>query len=158
MTRSDGSEVSWPFPTYGDALPHDLVHLVVEAAFELRHGFWGSVDEGADPKRISDQANRKGGAGKYAAFGPDQRELLLAEALANAPWSGEPQEVRQRIEAECRTAGAEPPASISLERIGDTKLVLASLGERWRALHPKGALHVSFDRQAPRRSLEALRP
>ena len=34
VVRSDGSEVNGAFPAYGDALPHDLTHLVVEAAFE----------------------------------------------------------------------------------------------------------------------------
>src|SRR5262245_15116764 len=48
VTRSDGSQVSWAFPSYGGALPHDLVHLVVESAFGLSQGFWGRVDAGAD--------------------------------------------------------------------------------------------------------------
>ncbi len=30
VRRTSGSEVSWEFPSYGDELPHDLVHLVVE--------------------------------------------------------------------------------------------------------------------------------
>src|SRR5262249_37159052 len=84
--RTDGSEVSWGFPTYGDELPHDLIHLVVEAAFGVRRGFWGRVDAGADPARVNDEANRLGGAEKYRGFGDDRAELLLAEGLANAGW------------------------------------------------------------------------
>jgi hypothetical protein len=84
VRRSDGREVSWEFATYGDNVPHDLVHLVVESAFGLWRGFWGLVDSGIDPVRVNAMANRKGGADKYAAFGPDQREILLAEALAAA--------------------------------------------------------------------------
>ena len=87
VKRSDGSEVSWAFPTYGEGLPHDLVHLVVETVFDLSKGFWGRVDRGADPGRISEEANRMGGANKYSAFGPDQVELARAEALAAARWS-----------------------------------------------------------------------
>lgn len=45
-TRDDGSEVSWSFPTYGEALPHDTVHLVVESILGLRQGFWGRVAAG----------------------------------------------------------------------------------------------------------------
>ena len=84
LRRSDGTEVSWEFATYGDNVPHDLVHLVVESAFGLRRGFWGLVDSGVDPARVNAIANRKGGADKYSAFGGDQREILLAEALAAA--------------------------------------------------------------------------
>ena len=42
VVRSDGSETSWSFPTYGDGLPHDLCHLVVEDesyAFSCRRKF-----------------------------------------------------------------------------------------------------------------------
>ena len=78
VTRSDGSEISWPFPTYGEGLPHDLVHLVVESAFGVSGGFWGRVDQGVDPKRVNDEANRRGGRDKYTAFGPDLSELYLA--------------------------------------------------------------------------------
>src|SRR5262245_20109080 len=48
VTRGDGTEVMWEFPTYGPELPHDLVHLVVEAAFGIADGFWGRVDAGVD--------------------------------------------------------------------------------------------------------------
>jgi hypothetical protein len=50
--------------------PHDLVHLVVEAAFGLAQGFWGRVDAGVDPAAIMAVANRKGGGNRYAGFGP----------------------------------------------------------------------------------------
>ena len=53
VTRSDGSEVSWSFPSYGEGLPHDLVHWVVESCCGLRWGFWGRVDAGADPDAVA---------------------------------------------------------------------------------------------------------
>lgn len=155
VTRSDGSEVSWPFPTYGDGLPHDLVHLVVESAFGLEDAFWGRVDRGADPKLISDDANRKGGAGKYAAYGPDQRQLQLAEALAAASWSGEAGEVRDRIAAACETLGVEA-LRIDAEKIAETKAALSRLATKWRGLLPKGALHVGFDPEDPEASFKTL--
>ena len=58
VTRSNGTEVGWVFPSYGDAPPHDLIHLVAESGFGLANGFWGRVDAGADPGRIDGQANR----------------------------------------------------------------------------------------------------
>ena len=155
VTRSDGSEVSWVFPTYGDALPHDLVHLVVESAFGLTSGFWGRVDEGADPGAISAEANRTGGKDKYAGFGPDQRALLLAEALANVGWSNEPAHILGQLEVAAREAGAALDG-LSLERVTRTRDVLAALARRWRALLPKGALDVTFDRGAPAAGFEQL--
>ena len=56
VTRSDGSIAEWAFPSYGDDLPHDLCHLVVEDALGIAHGFWGLLDEGVDVKLIDDQA------------------------------------------------------------------------------------------------------
>jgi hypothetical protein len=61
VSRSDRSEVSWAFPTYGDVPPHDMIHLIVESAFDVGQGFWGRVDAGIDPGRIMAQANRMGG-------------------------------------------------------------------------------------------------
>ena len=33
---------------YGEALPHELVHFVVERAMGIRFGFWGLLAHGAD--------------------------------------------------------------------------------------------------------------
>ena len=48
LTRSDGTSTGWDFPTYGDGLPHDLCHLVVEEGLGLAEGFWGLVDQHVD--------------------------------------------------------------------------------------------------------------
>jgi hypothetical protein len=56
VRRTNGTEVSWVFPSFGNYVPHDLVHLVVEAAFGLRQGFWGRVDDGVDPARVNADA------------------------------------------------------------------------------------------------------
>jgi len=55
VTRSDGSVADWAFPSYGDDLPHDLCHLVVEDALGIVHGFWGLVNEGMDVQLIDNQ-------------------------------------------------------------------------------------------------------
>ena len=156
VTRSDGSEASWSSPTYGDALPHDLIHLVVESAFGLSRGFWGRVDEGVDPKIVNDQANRKGGADKYAAYGSDRAELDLAEALATADWSSDTVEVG--LGEACARMRAAAPPPVTAEQVREMRSVLGALGARWRALrlHPRGALDLTFDRTAPRRSFEGL--
>jgi hypothetical protein len=156
VVRSDGSEVGWSFPTYGDGLPHDLVHLVVESAFGLSGAFWGRVDEGADPRIINAEANRRGGPDKYAAFGPDGSILLLAEALAAAPWIAVPAagELESHVRAAHARFGVEYGAPQG--RIDETRAVLAWLGAQWRGLRPKGALNLRFERARPASAFEEL--
>lgn len=48
ITRSDGTWTGWHFPSYGDGLPHDLCHLVVEDGLGLSEGFWGLIDQHVD--------------------------------------------------------------------------------------------------------------
>jgi len=153
VTRSDGSEVSWVFPTYGDALPHDLVHLVVETVFSLSRGFWGRVDDGADPGRISQEANRKGGSDKYAAFGPDQSDLQLAEVLAAAPWFSE--DVVQEIRQACAANSLMPP-EVNQDRIREVRESFGLLQARWASSLPKGSLSLTFDAASPRAGLSIL--
>jgi len=52
-TRTDGSSADWAFPSYGDDLPHDLCHLVVEDALGIAKGFWGLVGCIPCPRWIS---------------------------------------------------------------------------------------------------------
>jgi len=160
VKRSDETEVGWAFPSYGDAPPHDLIHLVVESAFGLAWGFWGRVDAGADPGVIAAQANRQGGPDKYAGFGEDLSELRLAEAVANPRWLAEDTslgELQEQIFGHCRDLGVAAPALLSKERIGQVRVVLLRLARQWRELAPKGALRVSFDAKEPVRGFEQLR-
>lgn len=56
VTRPDSSTTAWDFPSYGDGLPHDLVHLVVESGLGIVDGFWGLVDGGVEVTLVNDQA------------------------------------------------------------------------------------------------------
>lgn len=146
VTRSNGSEVNWSFPTYGNGLPHDLVHLVVEACLGLRSGFWGRVDAGADPRLINAEANRTGGKEKYAAFGREQTELHIAEALAGAAWWPEGtthEQLEESVATQCRRLGV-PVPDLSPEHAARIRSTLARLARRWGALLPKGSLSVTF--------------
>lgn len=159
VVRSDGSEVNWAFPNYGGALPHDLIHLVVEAAFGLRQGFWGRVDAGADPGAILADANRRGGRNKFSGFGTAMSELLLAETLANPGWLAEESStasLHERIIVACREAGLSVPDLLSATRIDQVRLVLKSLASRWRGLTPKGTVAVAFDSADPSGAFDRL--
>jgi hypothetical protein len=160
VTRSDGSTVSWAFTSYGEELPHDLVHLVAESAFGVASGFWGRVDAGADPGAISREANRRGGRDKYAAYGADQTELRLAEALANVRWLAADATADTLVEqatTACREAGVPLPAALSTDRAAQVRATLAGLTDRWRTFVPKGTLVLRFDPQAPQREFDVQR-
>lgn len=147
VVRDDGSEASWSFPSYGDGLPHDLVHLVLERRFGLRHGFWGRVAAGVDPSRINAMANQKGGKGKYAGFGEDLRELWLAEALAGAPWGMaelSDAELLAMLRANVEAAGTPSPLPLTVELVAELREMLAQTRRQWQVQAPKGALRFSF--------------
>jgi len=152
VRRTDGSETSWSFPTYGDAVPHDMVHLVVEEAFRIADGFWGRVDRGVDPARINAEANRTGGANKYAGFGDDLRGLYLAEAVANLSWGisevSDEQRLRQ-VADECAKQGIAVPSLVNAAGLRRVRERLTELGARWRGLVPKGTIELTFTAPQP---------
>lgn len=143
VRRGDGSETSWSFPTYGDAVPHDLVHLVVEEELGLRGGFWGRVDRGVDPARINAEANRRGGKDKYAGFGADLRELYLAEDLAALSWGISDQSDEERL----RRLGEshDLPSNLTPGALARIRERLAALTIEWRSLVPKGTIELPFN-------------
>ena len=80
-TRSDGSSTSWDFPSYGDELPHDVCHLVVEDALGLWSGFWGLIDQGAEVSPIRNESTLvRNGRSLAQTPGFDLSGLLHAEA------------------------------------------------------------------------------
>jgi hypothetical protein len=145
VRRSSGDEAWWSFPSYGDGLPHDLVHLLVEAAFGLRRGLWGLVDAGADKARINAEANRMGGKDKYRALGPDQRDILFSEALAAAV-SGIYESNQHRLEyvLSASSLGMER-VSLTVEQLSEVLTALENLRERWRGLGRKSSLRFRFE-------------
>jgi hypothetical protein len=148
VRRSDGSETSWEFATYGEGLPHDLVHLVVERDFGVRDGFWGRVNRGVAPGRITEEASRAGGKDKFAGFGSDRRELFIAEALAAAVAGYRPDlddaARHAQLVAAYASVGLPAPASLTVAALGETARRLRELQVQWKALVPKGTLELEF--------------
>jgi hypothetical protein len=158
VRRSDGSGASWSFPTYGDELPHDLVHLVVEAGFGVPGAIWAAVDAGLDLGRANARANRVGGKTKYAGSGLDGAPVYLSEALANAGWSravDDAERVRA-IASACSEFALPVPSTVTLDRVAKVRATLDRLRARWRSLVPKGTLELAFDPRAPERSFESF--
>lgn len=160
VRRSDGSEVAWETPSYGGALPHDAVHLIVESAFGLRRGLWGLVDEGADPGRVNEEASRARGAGApYVGFGADVAELLAAEALAAVHWYDPelaPAARLRDLAARAEEFGATLPATVDAERTIEVVHVMRALRASFRAAGER-ELTLTFWPDRPARAFEALR-
>jgi len=147
VTRSNGSELGWDFPSLGGEIPHDMMHLVVETAFGLRNGFWGRVDSGVDPKKVNEMANRQGGKDKYAGFGDDLSELYLAEALAGLSWQIReltPNERHAMFVANCDKLSMRPRADITADSLAAVEHRINELRAQWRGLLPKGTMELTF--------------
>ena len=121
----DGREKSWPFPTYGEHLPHDCVHLIVERAFAIEDGVWAHVARGGE-------------LGKTEG-------LYIAEIFANAPWlrpdEGDAFDYITRELAQRRQA---PPETLTRERVEHVRAELERATAEWRALPDRGALVLEY--------------
>jgi len=93
VTRDDGSRAETRFPHKGP-VPHDAVHLFVEAGLGLTKGFWGLIATGRHPEELAELAKAAGHASAKRAGVPDASivELLQAERLVEVfeadLWSG----------------------------------------------------------------------
>ena len=125
VLRDDGTTASWSFPTYGEAPPHDLVHLIAERELGITDGLWAQVAAGADLAAMNAAADRHGGtlAEKYAAL-RDIDGVLRSETAAFA----------------LSSPYAEVPAWIDPAALDRARAALADATARWRALVPKGTL------------------
>jgi hypothetical protein len=134
VTRPDGTSLSWDFPSYGDRLPHDLVHLVVEDGLGIDHGFWGLVAGGVEVRLIDNQATlvREGKplVGQPGAEFTDLRRAEEAVTLFGPTGPG--------------TDEVTLPAGVSPAAVASTRRRLRQLGLRWRGLGDGGAITLTF--------------
>ena len=85
VTRADGTSTGWDFPSYGDGLPHDMCHLVVEDELKLPYGFWGLIDQGGEIEPINGEATlAHNGKPLVEMSGSDFAGLIQAEAVVAA--------------------------------------------------------------------------
>ena len=93
IVRDDGNRADTQFPHKGP-VPHDAVHLFVEAGLGLSQGFWGMVGGGLHPEELLEIAKTAGHASAKRAGIPGANivELLQAERLVEVfeadLWSG----------------------------------------------------------------------
>jgi hypothetical protein len=133
VTRSDATEVFWDFPSYGEGLPHDLVHLVVEDGLGIVNGFWGLVDQGAGVQLVNNQATLvRAGTPLVDIPGVDFSGLKAAErAVAGL------------------ARGVDQPDGSSEAAVASTRQRLAELARRWRETADGDALILTFEGGGP---------
>ena len=132
VTRADGTSTGWDFPSYGDWLPHDLCHLVVEQELALTDGFWGLVDIGIEVGLVNNQATlMRDGAPLVEHAQVDLTGLMEAEAA---------------VAALTGPASAEA-VTLPREAVATIRRTLQTLAERWRALGDGGAITLTFSPQ-----------
>ena len=106
--RGDGSSFDWAFPTYGEHLPHDLCHLVVENLLGISGGFWGLVEQGMDVQLVDNKsALFVEGRPVSEVKGFDTSDLLRAEdAVASIAPFGTPIDFVETTSATARAESA----------------------------------------------------
>ena len=164
VTRSDGSSTGWDFPSYGDRLPHDLCHLVVEEGLGIDEGFWGLVERGVEVELVADQATLVRDGKPLVEQGTDFSDLLVAEeAVALCSSIGMRTEQvgccrgrqARRSRSRARALGAEVdgleadtgfgfPSGTQPSAIAAVRQRLAELTDQWRALGDGEAIVLSY--------------
>jgi hypothetical protein len=121
VTRSDGSSTGWEFPSYGDDLPHDLCHLVVEDGLGITDGFWGLVDQGTDVQLVNNQATLvRGGKPIVEDPGLDFSDLSRAERAVAllAPFGLSAGQLDALAVARLDPAESDPSAGLLISEFG----------------------------------------
>lgn len=165
VTRDDGTSTGWDFPSYGDGLPHDLCHLVVEEELNLTEGFWGLVDQGVDVALVDGEATLvHDGRPLVEQGGLDISGLIEAEAAVAAlagpaMAAGSVGDIAVPPQAAALggvaladgtadPSGAELHRSTALDAVAAIGHRLQQLTERWRHLGDGGAITLEFRRSA----------
>lgn len=138
----------WAFPTYGDGLPHDLCHLVVEDELGLLDGFWGLVDQQVEVGLVDNQATlMRDGRPLADQPGVDLSGLTQAEAAVAA--LGSPMRLVEPDELDGGRARAELAVGATPEAARRISARLEALARAWRSLEDGGAITLSFPTRAP---------
>jgi hypothetical protein len=150
--RLDGATVQTT-ATARDGIPHDLEHLVVEAALDCDNGFWGRVWRGAEfdsirvategPRRHAQSWNRQLTKG-YNGWNEDLVTKVVAvldEAVARG-WSPPARLPDGPTLAVLLDARRRPPAEaiISRDRIATAVTGLFAARQEWATLPVGGSL------------------
>ena len=148
IVRDDGSVSQGQMvPGLGpDAVPHDLLHALVERTLGLSRGVYGMVDSGLEIGELIDPAR------KHMTNG--QTGLMLSEVITTllqgeAAYVGVDEgDFRDRLCQQCREHGIAVPA-ISDFQLRDVRALRDDYEVRWRQLQAEETLEVDIGFREP---------
>lgn len=150
ILRGDGTRAETRFPHKGP-VPHDAVHLLVEAELGLRCGFWGMVAEGRHPEELAELAKLGGHASAKRAEVPAEEivELLQAERLVEVfeadLWGGQQGDCADLVAlgaTACDYSHVAVPETFDAAAATRIRKRLAELAQNWVAApHGHAALY-----------------
>jgi hypothetical protein len=132
-------------------LPHDLIHCVVEPAFNLKKGFWGLLSVGMDYRKLKAQLEtaKSTSTTRELAAG-DWHELYLSEALVAVFQSDHwqkfltPQSRRELLQQNCEKWKIEFPTFYNDQIAEEIQQKLIEFLQQWNELQPGQSLELSF--------------
>ena len=143
VVRDDGSaSQARMVPGLGpDAIPHDLLHALVEQTLGFTRGVYGTVNTGIEVDRLLDPAFKSMNAG--------QPELMLSEIVTTI-LQGElayvgvgPDDFTSRLCQQCQEHGLAVP-TIDQGRLRELRGLRDEHQRRWRELAPGETLEVAL--------------
>ena len=140
IMRGDGSRAETRF-THKGPVPHDAVHLFVEAGLNLDQGFWGMVAGGLHPDELAELAKTAGHASAKRAGIPDASivQLLQAERLVEVfeadLWSGNAGDENALLDLgriACSYSHVPMPL-VPVNAVAQIRAAIAKFAAEWRA-------------------------
>jgi hypothetical protein len=140
--RADGSASEVAMPRQG-ALPHDLIHLVVESALGFDNGFIGLVSRGADIDFAGKQFHEYIDPERHAQVA--QAESVV-ESLQAQLWSGafDAGSFQYGVETACSMRGVAKPDFSSCDPRTALFDRVVALGRAWSALPSHAQWTLAF--------------
>lgn len=140
--RADGSSTEVEMPRQG-ALPHDLIHAIVESALGFSDGFIGLVAKGADMAFAAQQFQEYIDPARHAQVA--QAESVV-ESLQAQLWSGafDGEAFAYGVQTACAMRGVAPPDFSQCDPRAQLFAPVAALGAAWQALPPRGQWVMEF--------------
>jgi len=143
VVRDDGSaSQARMVPGLGpDAIPHDLLHALVEQTLGFTRGVYGTVNTGIEVDRLLDPA--------FKSMNEGQAELMLSEIVttilqAELAYVGvDPDDFTNRLCQQCQEHGLAVP-TIDQGRLRELRGLRDEHQRRWRELAPGETLEVAL--------------
>jgi hypothetical protein len=122
-----------------DAIPHDLLHALVEQTLGFRRGVYGMVDSGLDVARLLDPAQKEANKAEPELMLSEMVTTLLQGEVAYVG-VGEA-DLGERLRLQCKEHGLQAPV-LDEDRLRELRGLRDEYQQRWRQLPAGETLEV----------------